>query len=465
MNPPSFRFTPGPRLPLLAALSLPLAAVDGGTGLGLATALGFVVMLSSAGWLESRRLRLVVAPALATTANDATESLPQAVSIASLALSRMMNAKLLVGGESEVTIRAVNRSKVTLDLLIRDSLPSGWETSDEELRLKLPPGKRAERSYRVRPSARGPHRLGDLHVRLDGVWGLGGLIARLPAREDVKVYPNISGLRRFELASRLGSLRSVGVVASRLAGGGGELAHLREYVAGDPYRDLDWKSTAKRRRPISRVYEQERSQQVVVCVDAGRMMAATIEGVSKLEHAISAVLVLAWAALRQGDRVGLIVFGDSVKHYLPPKRGPQQYRAILEALYGIEAEQTSVDFRQLVEHVQTRVQRRSLLVIFSDLLDAAHARPLASHAPLLRRKHLPICVTMDDPVARSVADAPTSDAESVFRRAAAADVLDEREAIKAHLRKAAVDVVEAPASSLAVQTVNRYLEIKARHVL
>lgn len=267
------------------------------------------------------------------------------------------------------------------------------------------------------------------------------------------------------MAARLGDLRSVGFRNVRRVGGGGEFDQLREYVRGDPYRDLDWKSTAKRLRPVTRVYQQERSQQVLIAIDAGRMMATRLGDISKLDHAINAALLLAYVALRQGDRVGLVVFADVVKSFVPPKRGPAQYRRILEALYQVEAEVAYVDFRRLVEFVQIRVPRRALLVMFSDLLDETHARPLVEHAALLRRKHLPVCVTMHDPVAEEIADRPAHRPDEVFRRAAAADVIAEREALKAHLQKSAVGLVEAPPGELAVETVNRYLEIKARHRL
>src|SRR5690606_7776699 len=237
-------------------------------------------------------------------------------------------------------------------------------------------------------------------------------------------YPNVLGPRRYELASRLGDLTSVGLRSVRQTGGGGELEQLREYVSGDAFRDLDWKSTAKRQRPVTRVYEQERSQLVLIAIDAGRLRA--------------------YVARRQGDRVGLLVFGAHVSTFVPPASGQGQYKKLLEALYAIEAEETFVDFRRLLEFVQVRARKRALFVLFSDLLDEAHAMPLAEHAALLRRTHLPVCVTMHDPVAERLADAPASDAVSAYRRAAAADLLAERESVKAHLQKRGVAVVEAP---------------------
>jgi uncharacterized protein (DUF58 family) len=309
----------------------------------------------------------------------------------------------------------------------------------------------------------------------------------IAAAERARVYPNVLGPRRYEMASRLGDLRNIGFRNVRKSGGGGEFDQLREYVVGDPFRDLDWKSSAKRVRPVTRVLREERSQNVLLAIDAGRLMAirmrasrdgrahagdgghgpdaAHAPSVTKLDHAINAALLLAWVALRHGDRVGLIVFAEDVKAFVPANKGPAQYRALLEALYAVEATMAYVDFRRFAEFVKIRVPRRSLVVMFSDLLDDTHGLPLADHLAMLRGKHLPVCVTMEDAVAEALAQREVKHDEEAYQRAAAADLLADRAAVKARLRKGGVSLVEAPAGELAVGAVNRYLEIKARNLL
>ncbi|HJL17484.1 MAG TPA: DUF58 domain-containing protein [Sandaracinaceae bacterium LLY-WYZ-13_1] len=438
----SSKMIPGSRLPLLAAGGLPLAAMDLGTGLGLSAALAYdAVLVVGAAW-ESRRLD-----------RDAP------------VVERDVDRRLVVGVENRIGLRLHNPHPRPLKVTIRDDLPEGWEAEPAELTVELPAHARREVSYMVVPPKRGRFSLGRLHLKLEGRARLGARIVSLDATEEARVFPNVLGPRRYELAARLGDLTSQGFRRVRQSGGGGEFEQLREYVAGDPYRDLDWKSTAKRQRPVTRVYEQERSQIVLLAIDAGRMMATRIDRITKLDHAINAALLLAWVALRKGDRVGLIVFGDHVHQFVPPGTGPGQYRKVLDALYAIEAEETFVDFRRLVEFIQVRARKRALLVLFSDLLDEAHAMPLAAHAGILGRRHLPVCVTMHDPVAERLADAPVDGARDAYRRAAAADLLGERERVKAHLRSKGVRLVEAPPGELAVATVNRYLEIKARRAL
>jgi uncharacterized protein (DUF58 family) len=213
------------------------------------------------------------------------------------------------------------------------------------------------------------------------------------------------------------------------------------------------------------VQGQEQSQNVIVALDAGRMMAMSLDRLTKLDHAINAALLLAYVALRSGDKVGAIVFAERVQCFVPPRRGHAQYRRILEALSTIEASPTYVDFPRLCEFVRARVPRRSLLVIFSDLLDEAQAMPLSEQAPLLRRKHLLLCASMTDPVAETLAQARAENDEQAYHRAAASAILEDRDAIKLHIRKSGVGLVEAPAAELAIHAVNRYLEIKSKHVL
>ena len=436
---PAVRWIPGRRLWLLALLSL--AAYPFGAA-GLYAGLLYNALLIVAAVYEARVLGAAVPSAL-----------------------RRLDARLLLGVENEVSIRLHNPSSHRLQVVIRDDSPAGFRPDVEDLAVVLAPRARAEVSYRVVPARRGRFRFGQIHLRVEGLLALGAVIASHDAEQRTRVYPNLRGPKRYELAARLGALHSVGVRAVRRPGAGGEFEQLREYVSGDSYRDLDWKATAKRLRPVTRVNGQEQSQTVVVALDAGRMMATALDQLTKLDHAINAALLVAYVALRGGDRVGLIVFAENVSTFLPPHRGPTQYRRILEALAAVEASPTYVDFRRLSEFVRARLPRRALLVLFSDLLDESQAMPMAEQAALLSRKHLPVCVTMNDPVAETLAHAAVTSTEQAYARAAAAAVLEDRAAIKAHLRKAGVGLVEAPASSLAIATVNRYLEIKSKHVL
>lgn len=436
---PRTRWLPGPRLALLTLCALPVYAL-GAWGMLLGAC--YTLVLLAAALYEAR-----------------------ALAKAAPAANRKLDPRLLVGLENAVEIRLHNRSDLHLRVAVRDDYPSSFRVDLEELRARLAPHARESLRYCVTPDRRGRFGFEAIHLRIEGLLSLGAIIVSYDAAQHARVYPNLRGPRRYELAARLGALRSVGIRAVRRPGGGGEFEQLREYVPGDSYRDLDWKATAKRRRPVTRVQGQEQSQTVILALDAGRMMATALDQLTKLDHAIHAALLLAYVALRSGDKVGLIVFAEQVLSFLPPRRGHAQYRRILEALCAIEARPSYVDFPRLAEFVRARIPRRSLLVIFSDLLDEAQALPLCQQAPLLRRKHLLLCASMTDPVAESLAHARAVNDAQAYQRAAAAALLEDRDAIKLHIRKSGIGLVEAPATELAIAAVNRYLEIKSKHVL
>ncbi len=436
------RFSPGAHLPWLSAAALPLALLDGGGALGVAAAMAVDGALGAGALLEARALRGRV---------------PE--------VARVLPGRLVVGVSQRVAIELHNRSPRPLRVRVRDEPPPGFVAAPEEARIELPPHARRTFAYQLTPAKRGEHRFGPVSLRLEGGAGLSSITLDVPLDETVRVYPNVLGQKRAELAGRLGDLRSLGSRSIRVSGGGGDLAQLREYVDGDPYRHVSWKATAKRGRPVTRVFDQERSQQVLLCLDAGRMMATRIDGLPKLDHALSAALLLAWVALHNGDRVGAVVFADTVQRYVPPGGGRAHYARLLEALFDVEAAPTHVDFRRLLAAVRERVGRRSLVVVFSDLLDEAQARPLLEHASMLRARHLPLCVTMSDPIVEQLAAAPVVDAEGAFARAAAVSVLEEREGLSRSLRKAAIGWLEAPAGTLAIETIRRYLAIKAKRAL
>lgn len=432
------RTIPGKRLGVGLLLLLPLSYGEHGWWFALCS----ILLLGSIAHVEARRLARIA-----------------------LHVERVSDGRFVIGDDNQVTIKVHNASPTTVRMTLRDDYPNGWSTPTTDLRAVLSPHQRATLTYSVTAPRRGRFVFGDLHVRLDGALGLGSLLATVAARRDVNVYPNVRAPGRYELAARLGALATVGVRASRRAGGAGELDHLREYVRGDAFRDLDWKSTAKRMRPMTRVHELENSQNVMIAIDCGRMMATRLDQLTKLDHAINAGLLLAYAALRQGDRVGLLVFAEDVHAFVPAARGQAQYRRILETLFAVEARPVSVEFRRLAEVVRQRVSRRSLLVVFSDLLEASHVLPLAEHAAALRGKHLAVCVSLDDVVARALAEAAPVTDDDAYQRAAAADLLEEREAVKLRLTRSGVRLVEASSGELAVATVNRYLEIKAARAL
>lgn len=432
------RFVPGPRLAWTLLLIAPLwLCSEPWRTLAILLDVGVVVLA----WLESRLVR--------TRFPELTRTLPARLSIAP-------------GDTNVVALELRNLSTLRLRGTIRDDAPADIVTAPTELRFDLAALMQQRLEYNVHVRRRGHYRFSALHLRVEGPLGLGAVIAVQPAAAETRAYPSPRGPQRYELALRHGALSGIGIRRARRPGGAGELDQLREYVPGDALRDLAWKASAKRLHPITRVHGQEQSQTVMIALDAGRLMAAPLAELCKLDHAIHAALLVTWVALRAGDRVGLVVFERDVLQFVPPARGQAQYRRILESVYAVQASDAYVDFRALASFVRSRVPRRSLLLVFSDLLDESQALPLAAELPKLQPKHLPLCVTLSDPATLQLASTPVRSVDQVYRRAAASDLVAERALIKRQLTRAGVQVLEASARDLSAETVNRYLEIKQR---
>jgi uncharacterized protein (DUF58 family) len=209
----------------------------------------------------------------------------------------------------------------------------------------------------------------------------------------------------------------------------------------------------------------ERSQNVILALDIGRLMLAEVDGKQKLDYAIQAALLLAYVATLTDDRVGLLVFADTVRTYLPPKRGRAQVYAILEALYNVQAGLVESDYRAALTELRLRWRKRSLLVCFTDLWDAESSRQTVAELAAMQAHHLVCAVTLLDTKMQRAAAQEPEQTRDVYAKAVAIQVLEERQRAMALLQQHGVLVVDSPAEKLSAELVNRYLEIKERMLL
>jgi len=377
-------------------------------------------------------------------------------------VERILERKLSLGVVNRIALSIENRSRWRVDLTIRDEPPAGFVAPDLDVRVRMQPHEHLSAAYEATPPKRGRFSFGDLSVRGRSFLGLSLWQGRIPAGQEVDVYPDIQSVARFDLLLRAHRLEEAGFRRARARGAGTEFESLREYVRDDDYRRIDWKATAHRGRPFTRQYEEERSRTVMLLIDAGRMMTAEVEGLSKLDHAVNAALMLAYVALRRDDAVGLIAFADTVKAIVPPRKGRAQVQRILETLYNLQPTLTEPNYRAALYHLHDRARKRSLAVLFTDLVDEQASRRLIAHVAAAHPRHLPLLCTLGDPtIARAAQSRPVS-REDVFERAVASAVLADRERALAALRSRGAVVLEAEAGELSVALVNRYLELKER---
>ncbi len=380
-------------------------------------------------------------------------------------ITRSVPSRLSLGEREKVELRVRNFGRAPARILVTDTVPQAFEAEGLPAEVLVGAKEEATLTYYVTPGARGRFQFGDLYARVEQAPGLAVRQLSLSAPEEVRIYPDLREVTRYELMARRSRLGEFGIHRSRMVGRGTEFERIRDYTPDDEYRQIDWKATARRHRPMTRVYEVEKSQNVFLVLDAGRMMAGRVGKLAKLDYAVNAALMLAHVALKAGDRVGLMIVSDSVDAYLPLGKSPGHFKQCLELLYGVEARLCHVDYRGALEQIAQRCKRRSLVVFFTDLVDEDTSADLVTYLRLLRPVHLPLCVTLQDEQVLATSRRPSEMAEQMYERTVAIDLLNERRRILDSLHKLGAVVLDTSPDELSMNLVNRYLELKYRQLL
>ena len=426
-------------------------------------AVGFVPLSLSWGRPMLRWVALTYDLALIALAIfDATNSkLPARVRI-----ERHFGGRFAVGAETEVRIEIANHTPRDISLIVKDEYPPQMKLSGaREARVDVDGQTTANMIYGLTPPKRGLFEFGLIAVRYLSHWRLVWSQTRVGTPDAVKVYPNMRRAREAELRA-LGARSFVAARRkSQWRGEGREFESLRDYVRGDEMRHISWTATARRGKLVTRQYQMERDQTILIALDAGRLMTARIESETKLDSAVHAALALMSAAARAGDNAGLLVFGRRIQAYLPPKRGAEHLDAALEALYAVEPEMIEPSYSRAFEFVAANSRRRSLVVVLTDLVDEEGSRELLTSLKLLRPRHLPLVVTIADRDLKAVVRESPENEREMFTQSVAEEIM--------HLREAALRLVESQgglaldvtAAVLAPKLLETYLRVKERGLL
>ncbi len=380
-------------------------------------------------------------------------------------VSRASPQKLNLGAENQISLHVFNQSRWPVVCWLRDEPPSDFVVDVKIYHATVQPRHEWQVSYSVTPPVRGNYQFGNITLRWQTPLGLLVLQRTFPAKTQVKVYPNLLNVQRYELLLRRNQLREFGLRQVRQRGAGTEYERLREYLPDDDFRRIDWKATARRNRPITVEYETERSQNIFLAIETGRMMLSPVEHMAKLDYVINAGLLLTYVATRKGDKVGLMTFADQIGTFLSPGQGKGQFYKALELLYAVRPEPVEPDYDFALNYLARKQRRRSLIILFTDISSGPGMEILAAHAALLQRSNLVLVVTISDPDVLAVSSLRPSSSQDVYRRAAASQFLDERRLTLDQLRKKGIHVLDVPANKLTSEVINRYLDLKAQTLL
>lgn len=375
------------------------------------------------------------------------------------AVQRQLAGNLPLGHWSDVQLVVRNRHTRALQIELFDHVPNGMRFEQLPQGLRLPPGQHCLLHYRLRPLQRGHFQFERCDIRLTSPFCLWRRRHRVERVDETRVYPDFAQLQGAGMQAIDLWLNRLGVRPQPRRGLGLEFHQLREFREGDTLRQIDWKATARARTPIAREYQDERDQQIMLMLDCGRRMRSQDGDLSHFDHALNASLLLAYAALRQGDAVGACTFASHAQRHVPPAKGQQQLRLLLNSLYDLQPTQQPADYSAAVEQLLARQSRRALVIVLSNLRDEDDVE-LHSALQRLARRHRVLLVSLREKVLDQLRQRPVQSLDDALDYCGAQEYLNARQQLHRRLSASGLPVLDVQPSDLGPALVGRYLAWK-----
>lgn len=378
---------------------------------------------------------------------------------------RSCSARFSNGDDNEVSLRVESTYPFGIKLSITDEIPFVFQRRDIDFRFTLKAREGKTVSYMLRPTRRGVYGFG--HIRVFATTPVGCVQRRFTCGkpEDVKVYPSFLMLHRYELLAISNRLSDMGVKKIRRVGHNTEFEQIRDYVEGDDYRTINWRATARRSHLMVNVYQDERSQQVFSVIDKGRVMQHAFRGMTLLDYAINASLVLSYVAIRKQDKAGLITFNDKFDTCLPASARSGQMQKILDSLYNQETTFGETDYSALVANINMNVSKRSLLILYTNFSGKTSMERRLPYLRQLNSRHRLLVVFFEDRDLKDYISSKPADTEDYYRHVIAEKFAGEQRLIVSLLRQNGILSLLTTPENLSVDIINKYLEMKSKHAV
>ena len=379
--------------------------------------------------------------------------------------TRTCAARFSNGDDNTVSLRVINHSSFRLSAEIIDELPPELQKRDLCLRMILMPHETLIHDYQLRPVRRGMYAFGHVLVFATTRIGLVRRRYRSGQPTEVKVYPSYAMLRQYELAAVSDHITETGVKRIRRVGNNTDFEHIKDYVQGDDYRTINWRASARRAHLMVNVYQDERSQQIFSLIDKGRLMQQAFHGMTLLDYAINAALVLSYVAIHRQDKAGLITFADTFDSFVPAERHAGQMQRILECLYSQQTTFGESDFSMLASQLNHLVPRRSFVVLYTNYADFDSLSRQLPYLRMLNQRHRLLVVFFEDSQLNEMVASPFQDIEECYQRVIGEKMGYERRLIVHTLRQNGIYSLLTTPEKLSVDVINQYIEMRKRQLL
>ncbi len=369
------------------------------------------------------------------------------------------------GDDNDIRIHLRNRYRFPLSVVIIDEIPPQFQRRDLQFAAQMEGGGEAGVRYALRPVRRGEYHFGALHFYVSSPIRLVQRRFSLARNQMVPVYPSFLQMRRYELLAISDRLTEAGIKKIRKIGHTMEFEQIREYVRGDDFRTVNWKATARRSSLMVNQYEDEKSQQIYSLIDKGRVMKMPFEEMTLLDYAINASLVLSNIAILKQDRAGLVTFAERVGSFLAADRRPSHMLKISEYLYNQETDFLETSFEALYATIRTRITNRSLLMLFTNFETFSSLERQLPSLRRIARDHLLVTVFFENTELRSLISRRAESLEDVYQKTIGEKFVHEKRRIVKELERFGIHSILTTPRSLTVNTINKYLELKARRLI
>lgn len=375
---------------------------------------------------------------------------------------RISAVKLSNGDENIISIHLENQYLFKATITLIDELPIQFQIRDFERKITLESGKECFIRYSLRPTERGEYHFGALRIFVSSIVKL--IERRFSFEQNVMlpVYPSFIQMRKYELLAIHNKLMSGGIKKIRRIGQTTEFDQIKEYVAGDDIRTINWKATARRDKLMVNKYQDEKSQPVYCLLDMGRNMKMPFEQMALLDYAINASLVISNIAHIKSDKPGLITFTHQIHTHVKAERRNSQMKRILEALYNQETNYSESDFSKLYMHVKNQVTQRSLLLLFTNFESLSSLKRQLKYLRQLAKNHLLVVIFFENTELRKLLDKNADNTFEIYYKTIAEKFELEKRLIAKELAACGIQSIYTSPQNLSVNTINKYLELKAR---
>lgn len=379
--------------------------------------------------------------------------------------SRITPEKLSNGDENEIKINIKNFYTFPISVQLIDEIPFQFQIRDFEIRQKIKASSEKEINYYLRPTERGEYYFGNLNVYVSSpLW----LISRrftFDKDKMVPTYPSYIQLRKYSLIAFSNNLFQYGIKKIRRIGHTMEFEQIKEYTQGDDVRTLNWKATAKKNSFMVNQFQDEKSQSVYMIIDKGRVMKMPFNGLSLLDYAINATLVLSNVILKKQDKAGMLAFSKKVENRVFAERRASQMQKILENLYNIKTDFFESDFSRLYTDIKKNINQRSLIILYTNFETMDGLNRQLPYLKGIAKNHLLVVVFFNNTELNDLINKKAENIQEVYDKVIAEKFAFEKRLIVNELKKYGIYSVLTQPENLTLDTINKYLEIKARGIL